>query len=616
MFTFPQTDFIPAFPAEFFPARLTFVPLDFGRLTDILDSFITKCLEARQPAPEQNADYQEENNPFDFSEPVSQTAETLSQLGAKLALASGEAVSWIYDLYDRINNFSQTISFVEIEDTDEPEDSENEDGEDEPEKHESISAKTIRFAREAMRNAEADFGGAISDVYSAESEDGTVNYFAFVAVADKNGAKAKKINTASYDDAALLLPHCVCVLCETVCQKAEDFSPAVKTEKTDGKGDLKLSKNMLIFAAAIAVVAVITPIIILAVFLRGGSNDPSSITTTNDLQAFNPFTTTAPAEPQTTDSSLYPNLPGDETLPTIGDGTTAPAGNQPLEPPAADIAVQQTEPPIASKKGTFTFYVFGYGHGVGLSQHGANDLANQGWNAAQILSNYYYGAVLVSGDSYPKKIKYSGTEYDTRELLACALNAEMGDSFQSEALKAQVVAIYTYAKYYGFKELDGSDFAYKPGATQKIYNAVDEVMKQGLFITDNGGQTALTPFHSISAGYTTSYRNTWGSTEVSYLAGGRPSFGDYEAKDFKTTVTLTSDQFKTLVESKGMGITLSGDPASWISILSHDTAINDNIGYVSSVSVGGKIMTGNDFRQKLMSGSLRSHCFTVVYTPG
>lgn len=38
----------------------------------------------------------------------------------------------------------------------------------------------------------------------------------------------------------------------------------------------------------------------------------------------------------------------------------------------------------------------GYGHGVGMSQNGANELAKLGYTAAQIISHYYNGAVLSS----------------------------------------------------------------------------------------------------------------------------------------------------------------------------------------------------------------------------
>ena len=42
-----------------------------------------------------------------------------------------------------------------------------------------------------------------------------------------------------------------------------------------------------------------------------------------------------------------------------------------------------------------TFTTEGYGHGVGMSQYGANELAKAGRSAAEILAHYYPGAELV-----------------------------------------------------------------------------------------------------------------------------------------------------------------------------------------------------------------------------
>ncbi len=49
----------------------------------------------------------------------------------------------------------------------------------------------------------------------------------------------------------------------------------------------------------------------------------------------------------------------------------------------------------ATAKGV-TFHVTGYGHGVGLSQYGANALAAEGKTFEEILKWYYTG-VTVSG---------------------------------------------------------------------------------------------------------------------------------------------------------------------------------------------------------------------------
>ena len=44
----------------------------------------------------------------------------------------------------------------------------------------------------------------------------------------------------------------------------------------------------------------------------------------------------------------------------------------------------------------FIFTVSGYGHGVGMSQYGANVYAKQGWSFEEILTHYYPGTQLTS----------------------------------------------------------------------------------------------------------------------------------------------------------------------------------------------------------------------------
>ncbi len=47
------------------------------------------------------------------------------------------------------------------------------------------------------------------------------------------------------------------------------------------------------------------------------------------------------------------------------------------------------------KDGTFRFDVKGYGHGVGMSQYGANAMAKQGFTYREILLHYYTGVTLA-----------------------------------------------------------------------------------------------------------------------------------------------------------------------------------------------------------------------------
>ena len=45
-------------------------------------------------------------------------------------------------------------------------------------------------------------------------------------------------------------------------------------------------------------------------------------------------------------------------------------------------------------KKTIEFEVYGYGHGVGMSQYGANGMAKEGYNYLQILRHYYTGVSI------------------------------------------------------------------------------------------------------------------------------------------------------------------------------------------------------------------------------
>lgn len=51
---------------------------------------------------------------------------------------------------------------------------------------------------------------------------------------------------------------------------------------------------------------------------------------------------------------------------------------------------------VEAGEDSLTFHVTGYGHGVGMSQYGANILAQQGLNAQEILEHYFTGAYIGS----------------------------------------------------------------------------------------------------------------------------------------------------------------------------------------------------------------------------
>lgn len=626
MYHFTSDGLFCGFTIDVLHGKLSLIPLDFLRIDEILESLIEDVFEPLA-AIERGERPPIKMPQVDIQGHVEKIVKKLEAADQKLSLATGEATMWVYNLYDKVPGLTERISFVEVID-------EETEGDEQP-TAESESVRIIRHAREAMLNSGSTMGGAVSEIYSTENDEGKTVYFAYVAIVDKGSAKAKKINTTNPEDLAAILPHALNVLSGLVeaktdrvlramemSQKKHDREEAEKNREAaapEATEEKLMSKNMLIAGFVALAVAVILPIILVVALVTKDDNQPVTVPPYQGVM--NPsVSTTAPVQ------GVLPGVTNGQPTSLQGIDNAGVT-----EPSAQDISATVTAAPAASTSGTFTFYVFGYGHGVGMSQVGANYLAGIGWSWADILAHYYYdpNTYIVTGEIYPQKITYEDVQYDTREYLARALEAEMSSSYNKEALKAQVVAIYTFARYYNAdaivsgtpiftgKLTKGSHAFLAEGRTPSdaAYAAVDEIMAIGPYISHNGS-TALTPYHAMSAGMTTSYYNCWGKnsgTSVPYLNGARSSIGDYNDANFKSTVTLTSEEIKAIATAQG--INLTGDPATWISIISHDSAVREDIGYVSSIKVGTQVMTGNDFRIKLLGGKIRSHCFAMTYTP-
>lgn len=567
--------------------RLTCLPLDFTRVDSMITTLVDQIISREESLAEMGVEGEILMPDFDLIPTVTDMVNVLYDSEKTLALATGEATMWIYNLYDKVDYLTDTIKFADVESGEAPE-AGNE------------SAAVIAKARDAMISVGSDFGGAVSEIYSSYNDEGNIVYYAFAAVVDHETAGAKKINISDPTNLSIMLPHAVTLLSDMMCKKLKSEKRKSQTEATvapEKKEPVVITPKMIGIIAALLAVIIIP--IVLVVNMVGDKN-PTTI-----LPPPSTNTPTSSTQPSTNDVFNSTNTP-----PLVSN----------TEESAADVDASSTAAPQPSTKGIFTFYVFGYGHGVGMSQTGANYLAHQGWNWSEILSHYYYDSAtkIIQGDKYPETVNYSGVDYKTREYLAKALESEMGPSFHTEALKAQCVAIYTFAKYNNFK-LESDAHAYdKTEPSQTVYSVVDDVMENG-FCIEHNDSTALTPFHAMSAGKTTSYYNVWGKTSethVSYLAGGRKSYGDYLDDEFKSVYTITSDDLKQLIESNSdLKVNLSGDPSTWLTILSHDQAVREDIGYVSTINVGGMVLTGNDFRIKVMGGRIRSHCFALQYTP-
>lgn len=60
------------------------------------------------------------------------------------------------------------------------------------------------------------------------------------------------------------------------------------------------------------------------------------------------------------------------------------------------LGLRSTDFDISLTENEIIFTTRGYGHGVGLSQYGANGMAKNGYTYSEILSHYYPGTTLYS----------------------------------------------------------------------------------------------------------------------------------------------------------------------------------------------------------------------------
>ena len=299
--------------------------------------------------------------------------------------------------------------------------------------------------------------------------------------------------------------------------------------------------------------------------------------------------------------------------------------------PATTVAPTQpiyTMPYITTSDtsiGKFVFKVYGWGHGVGMSQYGAIQMAKDGSDYKEILTHYYPGTTIKTDSATPLTIKYGDKDIPIVEYLCRTTFREIGDNAPLEALKAQVCSAYTFAKDEGFdvpksKHAYSETYEYIGTDIHKACLAVlgmnsDTDTPKANYI-DYNGKAAFTCYFASAAGKTASASSVWGARGYSYLNGGVSSPEEVMVSDKTITAEEMKAYLTSYAKSKGWAdFTLSNNPAEWIEIVEHDASMNENLGYASIVRIGNKTVRGNDFRCGVLDFAIKSHCFTFEYIP-
>lgn len=295
----------------------------------------------------------------------------------------------------------------------------------------------------------------------------------------------------------------------------------------------------------------------------------------------------------------------DEPLTTTTATTTAVTTDSETNTTTVTSAVTTYEEPlittretIAAEPGSVVFYTSGFGHGVGMSQNGANFYAMyDGWSYDQILSLYYPGTVLVqTGVSEWDTMTVGGKTDTIVSILSQIVNNEMGDSFSVEALKAQAVAAYTYYLYNGY----GAGMICKSSPSEKIVDAVRSVL--GIVVYYENAP-ALTSFYASSGGATASCKDVF-YADLPYLQSVAVRHDESSDPHFNSSKVFSVDELRSKLENT-YHISLSGNPYEWIQLEYGDG------GYVANAVIGGQVrVRGNDLRSVL---GLKSPKFEFVY---
>ncbi len=207
-----------------------------------------------------------------------------------------------------------------------------------------------------------------------------------------------------------------------------------------------------------------------------------------------------------------------------------------------------------------------------------------------------------------------------RDYLFGVVAAEISMQSETETIKAQTVASYTYTLYktkknkkekYDITTDSATDQAYISKATlrDKWGDKADEYEArlneclsavEGIYISfDN--EPIFAAYHAISSGKTESCESVWGNN-LPYLVETQ-SLGDLLSADYLSEKSVTATEFKAAFSTL---CTLPDNAANYIGEITRSSA-----GGVKTIAVGDKVFKGSEFRKAL---GLKSTNFDIEFS--
>ena len=208
----------------------------------------------------------------------------------------------------------------------------------------------------------------------------------------------------------------------------------------------------------------------------------------------------------------------------------------------------------------------------------------------------------------PNEIIVNGMTMDAKEAVARIVEAQMDNTYREEALKAQAICVYTYLKYRNTNwKITGVELA--DNYSDEVYNAVRSVFGEYLSFE---GKPAFTPFFRLSAGKTTTAEQIY-KKSFPYLSAVAVNT-DKTNDAYKFELILPAEEVKSMIIGYDPTLELEENPREWIKIKKHDAAINSTTGYVETVSLCGKEISGMEFTEQLFADkNIPSTCLSFGY---
>jgi stage II sporulation protein D len=191
----------------------------------------------------------------------------------------------------------------------------------------------------------------------------------------------------------------------------------------------------------------------------------------------------------------------------------------------------------------------GDGHGVGMSQDGADGYAEHGWSYDAILDHYYRGTEIggVPASTVVKVLMGNHVKRIPLETyVRGVVSAEVPSSWPMAALEAQAVASRTYAitahaggsKFDVYPDTRSQMYLGKAAETPRTNAAVAATAGQ---IVTYGGKPAITYFYADSGGHTESVQYGFpGSTPRPWLVGVADAYDSGPSHKWTVSLSFTA----------------------------------------------------------------------------